>query len=149
MLQFFLDVAHRVIAKITGQATTKTWHARAQGHFESLLVAGYEVQWVAVVGFHHHAVGHHLGVRINTKTIGTQQGAGGQTDEAVAAKALSADHGFEQKAVAAAILGEGEFQIQRQRCFQVGKRLDHQGNAVIALGRQAFEFKFGDHGEPP
>ena len=149
VLQLFLDVAHRVVAKVTGQSATKARHARAQGHFESLLIAGNEVQRVAVVGFHHHAVGHDLGVRFVAKTIGTQQGACWQPNEAVAAKALAAHHRLQQKTVLAAVLGEGEFEVQRKGGFQVCKSLDHQGNAVVALGRQAFEFKFCDHGEPP
>ena len=73
--QFLFNMAHRVVAKVTGQTAAKTRHARTQCHFETRLVTGNEVQGIAVIGFHHHAIGHHLGVGRLSKTIGTQQGA--------------------------------------------------------------------------
>ena len=131
--QFLFNVSHRVVAKIAGQAATKARHPRAKRHLETLLVAGYEVQRVAMVGFHHHAIGHHLGVRVRAKTIGTQQGTRGQANEAVSAKPLAAHHRFEQKAVLAPVLVKSQLQVERKRGFKVGKRFEHQGNAVKAL----------------
>ena len=131
--QFLFDMAHRVIAKITRQAATKTRHAWAQGHFETRLVTGNEVQRIAVVGFHHHAVGHHLGVGGLSKAIGTQESAGGQANEAVATKTLAAHHRLQQKTVLATVLVKSQLQVERERGFKVGKRFEHQGDAVKAL----------------
>jgi hypothetical protein len=39
----------------------------------------------------------------------------------------------------------GQFQVERQWRFEVGKGLGHQGNAVEALAGQALKFKFCDH----
>ena len=145
-LQLFLDVAHRVVTKVTGQATAKARQAGAQRHLEAFLVVRDEVQRVDRGGFHHHTVGHHLGAGVHAKTHGTHQRAGRQTNEAVAAKALTAHHRFQQKAVFASVFGVRQLEVQRQGRFQVGKGLRHQGNAVVALGAQAFEFEFRDHG---
>jgi hypothetical protein len=131
--QLFLDVTHRVVAKVARQATAETRHAGLDGHFEALLVGGNEVQRVAVRGFHHAAIGHHLGLGGCTKARGTQQRAGGQANEAVAAKTLAAHHRLQQKAVGSG-LGAGaggrgvrQLQVQRQRGFEVGKSFDAQG----------------------
>ncbi len=84
--------------------------------------------------------------RLGAKTAGTQQGARGQADEAVAAKALAA-HRFQQKAVAwPSPLGVRQLEVQRQGGFQVGKRFGHQGDAVVAGTRQALKFQLGNHG---
>jgi hypothetical protein len=45
----------------------------------------------------------------------------------------------------ATVLAEGQLEVKRQGGFQVGKGLDQQGKAVVALAGQAFEFKFRDH----
>ena len=133
MRQFLFNMANRVIAEITSQATAKTRHARTQCHFETLLVGLNEIQRVARGGFNHLTIGHNFSDSVFTKALGTQQSAGGQTDKAIAAKAFAADHGFEQKTVFAAVFVERQFQIKRQRGFQIGKRLGHHGNPVIAL----------------
>ena len=137
-------MAHGVVAEVAGQPAAKTRQARAQRHLETLLVSLNEVQRVQARGLDHLAVGHHFGDSIGAKAAGPQQCARWQTNEAVASKALTAHHRFEQKAVLAAVFGKGQFEVERERGFEVGKGLDHQGNAVVALLRQAFEFKFGD-----
>ena len=143
--QLLLDMAHRVITEITGQTAAKTRQTGTQGYLEALLVGGDKVQRIAAGALHHHAVAHHLGFGVGAETTGAQQRARRQADKAVAAKALTADHGLQQKAVLAAILGEGQLQVQRQRGFQIGKGFRHQGDAVKALCAQAFEFEFGNH----
>ncbi len=97
------------------------------------------------MGFHHRAVRHDLGLGLGPKATGAQEGARRQADKAVAAKALTTHHGFQQKAVLAIALGVGQLQIEREWGFEVGKRLGHQRNAVVALAGQAFEFKFCNH----
>ena len=144
-LQLLLDVAHGVVAEIAGQAAAKTRQAGAQRHLETLLVVGDEVERIADVGLGHDAVGDDLGLRLGAKAGGAQQGARRQADEAVAAESLAADDRLQQKAVGAGALGEGQLQVQRQGGFEIGKRLHHQRNAVVALGCQALEFKFGNH----
>ena len=104
-LQLFLDVAHGVVAKVAGQAAAKARHAGLQRHLETLLVLGDEVQRVGAGGFHHHAIGDDFGAGIGAKTAGAQQGAGGQANKAVAAKALAAHHRFQQKAVGGGLGG--------------------------------------------
>ena len=94
----------------------------------------------------HLAVGDDLGLRIGAEAARAQEGARRQADEAVAAEALAAHHGFQQEAELAAALGMGQLQVQRQRGFEVGEGLGDQGNAVVALQRKALEFEFGDQG---
>ena len=142
MRQLLFDVTHRVVAKIARQATTKTWQPFAQGHLETLLVIGHKVQRIACMGFDHHAIGHHLGFGLLAKTRGTQQGARRQTNEAVAPKALAAHHRLEQKAALAVVLHLRQLEVERERGFEISKRLGHQGDAVVALLGQLFEFGF-------
>jgi hypothetical protein len=66
-----------------------------------------------------------------------------QADEGIAAEALAADHRFEQEGVLAGVLALGQLQVQRERRFEVGEGFGDQGNAVVALGGQRFEFEFG------
>ena len=143
--QLFLDVAHRVITKITRQPAAKTRQTGAQGHLETLLVIADEIERVLRRGFDDLAVVDDFGARLRAKARRPHQRARRQADKAVAAKAFAAHHRFQQKAVLAAVFGESQFQIQRQRGFEVGKRFNHQRNAVVALAGQAFKFKFSDH----
>ena len=143
--EFLFDVAHRVVPKVARQATAKARQALEQGHLEALLVRRHKVQRVAVVGFLHHAIGHHLGLGLSAKTAGAQHGAGGQANEAKAPKALATHHRLQQKAALALLLHMGELEVQRQRGFQIRKRLRHQRNAVVALLGQLVEFVFSDH----
>ena len=144
-LQPFLDMAYRVVAEVTRQPAAKTRQARHQRHLESLLVRHDEVQRIAVRGFLHHAIGHHFGSGLAAKTAGTQQGVRGQPDEAVAPEALAPHYRLEQKAVPAAIFGMRELEVEGKRRFQIGKGLQHQRNAVVALRGQMVEFDFGHH----
>ena len=121
--QLFLDVAHRVVAKVTSQAAAKARQTRPQRHLEALLVSADDVQRVAADTLHHRAVGQHLGHGLGAEAAGTQQGACRQADEAVAAKALAAHHRFQQKAVLATIARMGQLEVQRERGFEVGKGL--------------------------
>jgi len=81
--------------------------------------------------FHHHAVGHHLGARRIAKATGAKERARGQADEAVAAKTLAPHHRLQQKTEGRAV---GQFEVERERRFQVGKGLRHNRYAVEALG---------------
>ena len=143
--EFFLDIAHRVIAKVPGQTTAKTRQAGAECHLEALLVRGNEVQRIARVAFHHHTIGQHIGFGRSAKTAGTQASARRQANKAVAAKTLTTHHRLQQEAVFAVTAGMRQLEVQRQRGFKVSKRLGHQGNTVVAFAGQAFEFKFCNH----
>ena len=57
-----------------------------------------------MVGLHDHTVSHDLGHSRLTKAAAHQVAARGQTDEAVAAKALATHHGFKQETVATRVL---------------------------------------------
>ena len=156
LFELLLDVAHRVVAEVAGQSAAKARQAGAQRHLEALLVVGDEVQRrLAGAGFgmahglDDHAVAHDFGHGLRAEATRPHQRARGQADEAVAAKTLATHHRFEQEAVPAAVFRMRQLEVQRQRGFEVSERLDHQGNAVIALTGQAFEFEFGDHVEPP
>ena len=67
-----------------------------------------------------------------------------QADERVAAEALAADDRFEQERVALL----RELEVERQRRVEIGERLEHQRNAVVAKCCERAEFAFGDHGNP-
>ena len=43
-------------------------------------------------------------------------------------------------------LALGELEVERQGGVEVGQGLGHQGDAVVALGRQGVEVVFGQHG---
>jgi len=93
--ELLLDVAHRVVTKVAGQATAKTRQARTQRDFETFLIVRDEIQRIGARGFHHRAVGHHLGAHLSAKAHGAHQRAGRQADEAVAPKTLATDHRFQ------------------------------------------------------
>ena len=133
-----LDVAHRVVAEVARQPATKARQPRAQRHLETLLVLRDEVQRIAFHTLHHCAVGDDFG----DKAVGPQQRARGQADEGIAPKTLPTHHAFQQEAV---VRAAGQFEVQRQRCFEVRKGLGDERDAVEALRGKALEFKFGDH----
>ena len=134
-----LDVAHRLVAEIAGQAAAEARQPRAKRGLEARLISRDEVQRVAFVGLDHLAVGDDLAAQ----TRGTQQRARRQPDEGIAPEALTPHHRFQQEAVASAAR---ELQVQRQRRLQVGEGLGDERNAVVAGRSQALELKFGDHG---
>jgi hypothetical protein len=74
---------------------------------------------------------------------GAQQRLGRQADEGVAAEALAADHRFQQEGVLAGVLALGQLQVERERGFEIGECFRDQGNTVVALRGQRFEFEFG------
>ena len=39
-----------------------------------------------------------------------------------------------------------QLEVKGERGFEIRKRLDHEGNAVVAFASEAVEFKFSDHG---
>ena len=137
--ELFLDEAHGFVAKVARQPATKTRQPRRQQRLEARLVGGDEVQRVAFVSLHHLAIGDDFG----SHARGAHQRARRQADERIAPEALAADHGFEQEGV---LLPARQLQIERERGFQIGKRLGDERDAVVALLGQALEFKFGDHG---
>ena len=145
LFELLLDVANRVVTEVAGQAAAETRQSRSQRHLETLLIGLDEVQRIAFGRFDHPAFRDDFGARLGAETAGTNQRACRQSDEAVAAEALAADHGFQQEAVFAAVLGMRELEVERERGFEVGKGLGHQRNAVIALRAEALEFEFGDH----
>ena len=145
--ELFLDVTHGVIPKIPGQATTKARQSRAQSHLEALLIVRNEIQRIQAGSLDHFAVFYHLGHGFSAESTSPHQRAGWQPDEAVAAKPLTTDNGFQQKAVFTAVFGKRQLQVQGQGRFQVRKSFRHQRNAVKALRTQAFEFKFGNQGK--
>jgi len=62
-------------------------------------------------GFDNTALVHHFGDGVRAKPAGPHQRARWQSNEAVAAEALAADDGFEQKAVLSAIFAVGQLQV--------------------------------------
>ena len=120
--------------------------AGAQRHLEALLVGLDEIERIAGSAFDHLAVGHHFGDGVRAEAARAQKRARRQADEAVAAKALAADHRFEQEAVRTAALAVGQFEVQRQGSFKVREGFCHQRNAVVAFAREAMEFEFSDQG---
>ena len=140
--QLLLYIAHRVVTKVARQTTAKTWHARAQRHFEALLVGGNKVQRIACGAFHHHAIAEHFGLCRCTKTTAAQQGARRQADKTKTAKTLAAHHRLQQKAIGRITR---QFQIKRKRRFQVRKGLGRQRDAIKSLARQGIKLFFGRH----
>lgn len=133
------DMAHRVVAEISGKAARKARHAGAQGNPETLLVGFDKVQGIAFVGFDNTTQMHYF----RRRSAGTQQGLCRQADKGIAAKALAADHGFQQAGIASAFgTAMRQFQIDRQRRIQIGVGFCNDGDAVVALGGQCIEFDF-------
>jgi hypothetical protein len=96
-------MAHGVVAKVARQTAAKPRQARAQRDLEALLIRRHKVQRVAGGGLDDLTVAHDLGQGVGAEAAGTHQCARRQANEAVAAKTLAAHHGFEQKAVFAAV----------------------------------------------
>ena len=136
-----LDVAHRVVAEIAGQAAAEARHAGTDGDLVARLESGDEFKRITFGALHHFIVFQHF----DAVAEAAQQGRGRQADEGIAAEALAADHRFQQEGILAGALGLGQLQIQGQRCFQVGEGFGDQRNAVVALRGQRLEFEFG-HG---
>jgi len=134
-----LDQAHGVVAEVAVKAATKTRQALGHGDLEALLVGGDEIERIALEGFNHLAIGDDFNLMVG----GAHQGAGGQADKGVAPETLAAHDGFKQKAQGLAL---GELEVERQRGVEVSQGLGHQGDAVMALGRQSEEVLFGQHG---
>jgi hypothetical protein len=89
-------------------------------------------------GLDDHAVAHDFGHGLGAEATRPHQRARGQADEAVAAKTLATHHGFEQEAVPAAVFRMRQLEVQRQRGFEVRKRLDHQAECGYSLDRPGF-----------
>ena len=91
MGQLFLNVADRVVTKITRKPPTETGHIRLDRHFEALLVSRHEIKRVTVIDFDNLSLGDDFGFCVRAKSCGSQHGAGGQTNEAVAPESLTPD----------------------------------------------------------
>jgi len=64
-----------------------------------------------------------------------------QPDERIATEALPAYDGFEQEGVWLI----GQFEIERERRFEVGKALGNQRDAVVALRRKGLGIRVQSH----
>ncbi len=137
--QLALDVAHRVVAEVAGQAAAEARQAGTQRHLEARLILLDEVERIALVRFDYFAVLDDLGEIAG----GAQQRVGRQADEGIAAEALAAHHRLQQEGVLAGVLRLGQLEVERERGFEVGEGFRDQWNAVIALVGQRFEFEFG------
>src|SRR5690606_35903240 len=134
-----LDVAHRVVAEVTGEAAGKAWHARAQRYLEAPLIVFNEGERVTLVGFDDLTLVHHFGSRAPR----TDHGFGGQADEGVTAGSFAAHDGFQKAAVAPAVRpAVRELQVNRQGGVEGGIRLGDEGYAVVALCGEGVEFNF-------
>ena len=74
--------------------------------------------------------------------LGADGGPGRQADEGIASEALATHHGFEQEGIST-VGGIRQLEIEAERAVQIGQRLQHDRDAVIALCCQRLEFEFG------
>ena len=137
--QFFLDMAHRVVAEVAGQAAAKTRHAGAQRDLETRLVLFDEVERIAFVFLDHRAIFHDLGAVAKR----AQHRGGGQADEGKRPKRSPPTTDSSRKVFLPPCWVCASFRYKRERGFQVGESFGDQGDAVIALLGQRFEFEFG------
>ena len=155
--ELLLDVAHRVVAEIAGEAAAEARQAGALRNLEARLERGDEIKRIAVVRLDDLAVAHDFG---DTGARAYER-ACRQADERIAAEAFAADHRFEQERIGAAAFRLRQFQVEGQRRFEVGQGFRDQRDAVVAFVRERLEFEFshvpvlfgttaecaGDHGE--
>ena len=133
-----LDEVHHVVAKIAGQTTTEARQPGQQVDAVAALVLLHEGQRIALDGLDHLAITHHL----DMGALGADGGPGRQADEGIASEALAPHHGFEQEGIST-VGGIRQLEIEAERTVQIGQRLQHDRDAVIALCCQRLEFEFG------
>ena len=130
-----LDVANGVVAEIAGQPAAKT---RQPGPRRGSIAAqelADERQRIALMPLDDPAAI----LDFDLAPAAADADLRRQADERVAPEALAADDRFQQ--VGKALVGELE--VERKRRVEVGERLEHERNAVIALRRERAEFGFG------
>src|SRR5207248_9781715 len=95
-----LDVAHRVIAEIAGEAAAKTRQGGQRGRAIALHVFAQERKRIAVEAFNDSAAV----LDLDAPSMRANANLRRQADERIAAEALAADDRLEQKRVA--LIGE-------------------------------------------
>src|SRR4051812_3376456 len=135
-----LDMPNGVVPEIAGKAAAETRQARLRRRAEAAQERAQERERIAVVALDDAAAILDLDVRSRDADADFRR----QADERIAAEALASDDGFEQERV----MLVREFQVQRKRRIEVGERLQHERNAVVALRRQRLELRFGQHDGP-
>ena len=131
------DVPDGVVAEVPGESAAEARQSRQRRRAKTLAESLDETQRIAHVGLDDAVVVLHLGAT----TAHTQPDFGRQSDERVSSEAFAADHRLQQERIARG----GELQVQRQRGIEVRKRLEHERDAVVALGGKGAKFGFGDH----
>ena len=117
--ELLLDVAHRVVAEVAGEAAAEARQPGPQRDLEALLECCDEFERIAFVRLDDLAVASRP--RCDTP-LRAQQRARRQADERIAAEALAADHRFEQEAELRAVaLALRELEVERERRFEVGE----------------------------
>ncbi len=134
-----LDIAHRVVAEVTGQAAGEARQAGQRRDLEAGLILADEIQ--RIVRF----LGGFAGGSGQRDLLAAHRDArlGRQADEGITPEAFAALHRFQQ-------VGErfvGELEIERQRRVEVGEGLRDQRDAVVALAGKGLEFLFSDGGQ--
>src|SRR5450830_1663872 len=135
MRQTLFYVAYGLIAKIASQATSKSWQAFIRRRFEACLIAFDEIQRISICNrFQHYPISDDLHIA----SVSNNASFGRQTNNRVAPESLPALHGFKQ--VRKWLVSK--FEIERKRCVEVGKGLDHQRNTVEAFRSEGFKLLF-------
>lgn len=138
--QAFFHVAHAVVTEVADQASIETWQAGHGGHLVArleLLDESQRVGAIEALGFHAIDADPHLMV------VDPQHRAARQADDRIAPPFLAALHRLQQVGVRRV----GQLQVDRQRRVEVGKGLEGQRDAVVAIGGQPQEF-FAIHDQP-
>ncbi len=133
----WFDVAHRVVAEAAGEPAAEAGQSRPRRGAVARHERAHELERIALVVLDDDAAVLDLDLRPPRPDAELRR----QADERVAAEALAADDRLEQERVAF----PRELQVQRQRRVEVGERLEHQRDAVVALRGDRAEFAFGDH----
>src|SRR5262249_45086751 len=134
--QLAFDIAHGVVTEEADQSAAKARQTRTQRCLEAGLASADEFQRILVLACLKQLV---VAIFGTVAPADFEARVSRQSDERIAAEALTALHRFEQVGPGTV----GELEVDRQRCIEVGESLQDQRNAVEPLGGELTEFRLG------
>ena len=138
MREFFFDIAHGVVAKVTDQPAAKTRQLRCI--FDGRDFETREIFFDVIQRVGNRALFCNCAACKFRALIAADFDARfrSESNKRIPSETLAADHGFEQVGIRLV----GELEVDRQRRVEIGKRLQHEGDAVVTRLREPRKFGF-------